>query len=445
MVNVGIVSVILIVSLFLVLMTGLPIVFVLGGLSALFTILFFGFNATIGMYMITWSEFTDEVLLAIPLFLLMASVLQHSGLADGMYDMFHKWLGGLNGGLAMGTVIICLIFAALTGTSGAATVAMGLIAIPAMIKHGYDKYIAVGCVAAGGAYGIVIPPSIIMILYCLISRVPIGKMFIGGLLPGLTGGAMFIIYIGIRCFFNPTLCPAVPIEERVGWKEKIISTKKLILPLLLLVAVLGSIWGGIATPTEAAAVGAFGAYICAAFQGRFSLSFIRLTCLQGLKITVMIFWILSVAIIFSNLYTQLGARAWIEAFVLGLNVGPWTIIILMALSLFILGAVVDDYAILMIAGPVYIPIIVKLGFDPLWYGVLFVLSISQAFVTPPYGFNLFYIKAITPDIKAACGEEITMGDIYQSVLPFVGLKLINYTLLMLFPALATWLPALVFE
>jgi tripartite ATP-independent transporter DctM subunit len=431
-------------SMFAVLITGLPVVFVLGGIATLLTILFYGFNATIGLYMSTWSTFTTQMLLAVPLFLLMASVLQYSGIADDAYDMFHKWMGGLNGGLAIGTVVICLIFAALTGTSGAATVSMGLIALPSMLKRGYNKHMVIGTVGAGGVIGIIVPPSIIMIIYGLIAHVPIGKMFMGGIVPGSTGAALFCLYIGIRCWLNPTYGPALPFEERATWKEKLISLKALILPILLIIGVLGSIWAGVATPTEAAAVGAFGGFVCAAIHRRLDRTLLKRTTLQTLRLTAMIFWILAGATAFSNLYTQMGARRMIESIVTGLDISPWTILILMQCSLFVLGTVVDDYAIVMLAGPIYVPIITLLGFDPLWFGVLFILNMSQAYLTPPYGFNLFYLRALTPFVKEQTGVEITMGDLYRGVVPFVGLKLINLLIVMLFPPIVTWLPTMIF-
>ncbi|HIJ57817.1 MAG TPA: TRAP transporter large permease subunit [Deltaproteobacteria bacterium] len=431
-------------SMLLILITGLPVVFVMGGIATLFTILLNGFDATMGIYMSIWSTFTIQMLLAIPLFLLMASVLQHSGIADDAYEMFHKWMGGLNGGLAIGTVVVCLIFAALTGTSGAATVSMGLIAIPSMLKRGYNKHMVIGTVAAGGVIGIIVPPSVIMILYAMIAHEPIGKMFLGGVVPGTTGAILFCIYIGIRSWINPQFGPALPPSERATWIEKLISLKAMILPILLIVAVLGSIWGGMATPTEAAAVGAFGSFICAGIYGRLNPKMLKDTTTQAFRLTAMAFWILGAATAFSNLYTQMGAREMIQGFISSLDVNPWTILIIMQLSLFILGTIVDDYAIIMLAGPIYVPIIKMLGFDPLWFGILFILNMSQAYLTPPYGFNLFYLRGLTPFIKESTGIEITMWDIYRGVFPFVGLKGLNLILMMVFPRLVLWLPTLVY-
>jgi tripartite ATP-independent transporter DctM subunit len=437
-------TVILFAALLILLITGLPVVFVLGGIATLFTILLYGFNATIGLYMTTWSLFNTQMLLAIPLFLLMASVMQHSGIADDAYDMFHKWMGGLNGGLAMGTVLICLIFAAITGTSGAATVSMGLIALPSMIKRGYNKQMAVGAIAAGGVIGIIIPPSIIMIIYALIAHIPIAKMFMGGVFPGAIGAPLFCIYIAVKCWANPKNGPALPPDERATWREKFLSLRALVLPIFLIIVVLGSIWGGVATPTEASAVGAFGAFICAGIYRRLNWNLLKTSMIQALTLTTMIFWILAGATAFSNLYTQIGARRLIESVVSGLDLSPWAVLNLMQVSLLILGTIMDDYAIVMLAGPIYVPIITSLGFDPLWFGILFILNLSIAYLTPPYGFNLFYLRSLAPFISEQTGEGLTMGDIYRGVTPFIILKVINLIIVMIFPLTVTWLPNLLY-
>jgi tripartite ATP-independent transporter DctM subunit len=437
-------SVILFGVMILSLCTGLPVVFVLGGVGTLFTILIYGFNATMGVYLNAWASFNSQMLLAIPLFLLMASVLQYSGIADEIYGLFHKWMGGLKGGLCIGTVVICMIFAAVTGTSGAATVSMGLIALPSMLKRGYNKYMAVGAIMGGGVLGIVIPPSIIMIIYSLIARLPIGKMFMGGVFPGITCGCIFIIYIAIRCWINPKNGPPIPLEERATWKEKLLSIKALILPLGLIVIVLGSIWVGIATPTEAAAIGAFGAFICAAVNRRLNWATINEAVPQTVMLTGMIFWILAGATTFSNLYTQLGARDMIQSFATGLDVSPWVIVCLMQLSLLVLGCIMDDFAIVMLAAPIYVPIVVALGFDPLWFGIVFILNMSIAYLTPPYGFNLFYMRSLVPIIKKETGVELTMRDIYRGAAPFIGLMIVNLILCMIFPEIITWFPNMIY-
>jgi len=442
--SIEVTSIILFGVMIAVLATGLPVVFVLGGVGTLFTILIYGFDATLTLYLGTWSSFISQMLLAVPLFLLMASVLQYSGIADDIYGMFHKWMGGLKGGLCIGTVVICMIFAAITGTSGAATISMALIALPAMLKRGYNKHMAVGAIMGGGVLGIVIPPSIIMIIYSLIARLPIGKMFMGGVFPGITCGCLFIIYIAVKCWINPQNGPAIPLEERATRKEKVIAIRALILPLALVIVVLGSIWVGIATPTEAAAIGAFGAFICAAVYRRLQWDKVKMAVSQAVMLTAMIFWILAGATVFSNLYTQLGARDMVQAFATGLAVSPWFIIIFMQLSLFVLGCIMDDFAIVMLAGPIYVPIVKALGFDPLWFGILFILNMSIAYLTPPYGFNLFYMRSLVPIIKEQTGVELSMRDIYRGAAPYILLMVLNLAMCMAFPAIITWFPNLVF-
>jgi len=440
----GVGTIVLFGAMFVLLATGLPVVFVLGGTAISLTILIYGFNATLGLYLSTWDTFTSQMLLAIPLFLLMASVLQHSGIADDAYDMFHKWMGGLNGGLAMGTVLICTIFAAVTGTSGAATVSMGLIAIPSMLKRGYNKHLATGGVAAGGVLGILIPPSIIMILYSLIAHLSVGRMFMGGILPGLVASFLYCLYIGIRCWRNPKLGPALPAEERATWGAKLVSLRALILPLLLIVAVLGSIWFGIATPTEAAAVGAFGAFVSAAIHRRLNWTLLKTTTLPTLRLCAMVFWIVAGAFAFSNLYTQMGARGLIEDIITGLEVNRWVIMVFIQFSILVLGCLMDDFAIIMLTSPIYLPIINFLGFDPLWYGILFIVNMNIAYLTPPFGYNLFYLRGLGPYIKEQTGQDLTMVDLYRSVIPFIGLQIIVLALVMIFPMLATWLPSMMF-
>lgn len=440
----GIGTIILFGAMFVLLATGVPVVFALGGVAISLTILLYGFDATLGLYLSTWDTFTSQMLLAIPLFLLMASVLQHSGIADDAYDMFHKWMGGLNGGLAMGTVLICTIFAAVTGTSGAATVSMGLIAIPSMLKRGYNKHLATGGVAAGGVLGILIPPSIIMILYSLIAHLSIGRMFMGGILPGLVASFLYCLYIGIRCWRNPKLGPALPAEERATWGAKLVSLRALILPLLLIVSVLGSIWFGIATPTEAAAVGAFGAYVAAAIHRRLNWTLLKTTTLPTLRLCGMVFWIVAGAFAFSNLYTQMGARGLIEDIVTGLEVNRWVIMAFMQFSILILGCLMDDFAIIMLTTPIYLPIVNFLGFNPLWYGILFIVNMNIGYLSPPFGYNLFYLRGLAPYIKEQTGQDLTMVDLYRSVIPFIGLQIIVLALVMIFPMLATWLPSMMF-
>lgn len=432
--GIEITTIVLFASLFFFLLIGTPIAFALGIVSVIFTIILWGPAALANIPLVIF-DLLSPTLLALPLFLLMAIVLERSGIADALYETIYRWIGSLPGGLAMGTILICTIFAAMSGISGAATVAMGLVAIPSMLKRGYSKHLAVGCVAAGGVLGIVIPPSVIMILYASVVRVSLGSLFFAGIIPGILVAALHILYIGIRSATKPAYGPPIPSEEKFTLREKVSSLKFLILPGTIILSVLGVIYTGVATPTEAAAVGAFGAYLCAAFHGRLNLNLITETLRITLGLVCMVMWVIATASVFNSLYVAIGGRELIVNLIAGLDVSPWLILAGMMLSLFILGAFMDDYAIVILAAPIYAPVVAAMGFDPIWFATLFVLNMQMAYLTPPYGFNLFYLKGVVP-------KGITMGDIYLSVIPFIIVQAIGLALVMLFPQLATWLPEL---
>ena len=403
--------------MFLLLTTGLPVSFSLGSVALIYTYFLWGPKALGVIAFAAYDNWSSTILMAAPLFLLMGTILQESGITDDVYEMFYRWMGGLRGGLAIGTVVICTIFAAIMGISGASTITMGLIALPSMFKRGYDKDIVIGSIAAGGVLGILIPPSVIMIIYSLVARESVGEMFAGGIIPGLLLATLYILYIGIRSYFEPQLGPAVPLEERATWREKLVSLRAVILPVLLIFLVLGTIYAGICTPTEASAFGAAGAFICAAINKRLSWDVLTKATRQTFMLIGMVMWILLGAALFNSLYRAVGAQNLVMNLVDSLDLSPWMVLIMMQLSLFFLGMLMDDFAVVMLCTPIYVPIIKTLGFNSLWFAMLFMVNMQMAYLTPPYGFNLFYMKSITP-------PEITMGDIYRSILPFVGLQII---------------------
>lgn len=421
-------------SMFAALATGIPVAFALGGIGLIYTYFLWGPSALNVIAYAAFDNWSASILLAAPLFLLMGTVLQESGIADAIYEMFYRWMGGLRGGLAIGTVVICTIFAAIMGISGASTITMGLIALPSMLRRGYNKEIVIGSIAAGGVLGILIPPSVIMIIYAMISRESVGDMFAGGIMPGLLLALLYILYIAIRAFFQPHLGPALPKQERASRREKIASLKGVVLPILLILIVLGSIYSGVCTPTEAAAVGALGALVSAAIHRRLSWEVVRKASTYTFMLTGMVMWILLGASIFNSLYRAVGAQELVMGLVARLDMSPWGVLILMQLSLFVLGMLMDDFAIVMLCVPIYVPIVKSLGFNSLWFAMLFMVNMQMAYLTPPYGFNLFYMKSIVP-------EGVTMADIYRSVLPFIALQFTGLVLLMLFPGIALWLPS----
>jgi len=423
-------TVLLFSGLIFLLAMGVPVVFALGGISVLITFLLDGTN---GLYVVAttaYREITDPGLITIPLFLLMGNFLIHSGISDRLFKALNIWLSGLRGGLAIVSVGVCVALA-MCGGFGPGILTMGLIAVPAMLKLRYDKSLSLGCVMAGGVLGEIIPPSIIMIIFAYISRISIGKIFFGGAIPGFITAFLYILYITIRCHIQPELAPMAPAEKRAkaSWK----SLKDIILPSLLVVLVLGSIFLGIATPTEAAGVGAFGSFMVCVIYGRLSFKVITDSCLETMKISGLALWILVTATLFGVVYTSAGAQDMVMDIVQKLPVNRWLILITMQFILLVFGMFMDDYAVLTICAPIFIPIAVYLGFDATWFAIIFVLNMQVAYLTPPFGWALILMKGVAP-------PEIHTKNIWQAVPPFVAIQLLVLLLTMLFPQLALWLP-----
>ncbi|KFI32432.1 TRAP dicarboxylate transporter subunit DctM [Haematobacter missouriensis] len=422
-------------SLLLFVLIGTPLVFVLGGVSVIF--LYFEMGS-VGFYLLSskmWETMSNATLMAIPLFVFMATMLEKSGVAGDLYDMMHKWWGGVRGGLAIGTVMICVIFAAMSGISGAAVVTMGTIALPKMLERGYDKKLALGAINAGGGWGILIPPSILMVLYSLLTEVSAGRLFAAGIGPGLLLFVLVSIYILVRCLIQPQMGPSLPKEQRADWGEKFRSLRSVILPILIVVSVLGAIFGGFATPTEAAAIGVFGSLVATAVNGKFNRSVLWDSAISTLRLTTMIMWILFAAHAFSTAYTALGAQTLIEHLMSFIPGGKWGSLAFMLGVLFILGMVLDPVGIMLITLPVFLPVVQSYGFDPIWFGILFIIMMEVGYMTPPFGFNLFYLRGVAP-------PEVTMGDIYNSVIPYVLVTLLGVLLIILIPDIALYLPRL---
>jgi tripartite ATP-independent transporter DctM subunit len=420
-------------TLIILILLGLPIAFSLGGVAILYSLLLWGTKSLLLIPSAVHTDGSNFILAAVPLFVFMGNMLEVSGLADDLYEMMYRWFQRIPGGLASGTVLICTIFAAMAGISGVATVTMGLIAIPSMLKRGYHKELAVGTVSAGGALGILIPPSVIAILYGSITGASVGKLFIGGMLPGLLLAAIFIIYITLRCIIQPRIAPPPSEGERFSWSEKIFSLRGLALPLALIASVLGVIYTGVCTPTEASAIGAAGSLICCALKRRFTWRNMKTATLRTFNVTCMCIWIVIGAKCFTSVYIGCGASQFVTGLVEGLDISPLGVVAIMEFIYIILGMLMDPAGMVMITAPVFVPIVTALGFDPVWFGVLFIINAEMAYITPPFGFNLFYMKAIVP-------KGINMADVYRSVIPFVFCQLICLILVMFYPQLALWLP-----
>ncbi len=444
--SVGLITALMVGTALALLVTGLPLAFILGAVGMGFALFLVGPQTLSMAVYSTWGLMNYFIFIAVPAFIFMGCILERAGIADDLFEMIHRWMGPVRGGLAMGVVLICVVFAAMSGVSGAATVTMGVIALPAMIKRGYDKVMATGSIQAGGALGFLIPPSVVMIIYGMIAKVSIGKLFMAGIFPGLLLAILFIVYIGIRCFFQPRVGPALPPEERATMREKLISTRAAILPIILIVVVLGTIALGICSPTEAAAIGAIGALVCAAVRRRLSFTVVKDALYRTFRVNGMVVWVALASISFSTVFDYFGATKLIETLLGSLALGPWGILILIQLSFFLLGCFLDDTAILFICMPIYIPIIVHQGFDPIWFGVLYVINMQMAYLTPPFGYNLFYMKGIVADLFSTrtISKEISMGDIYRSIIPFIALQALGLALVMIFPQIALWLPSKLF-
>ena len=432
--SIELVTILLFSGLIFLLAMGVPVAFALGGISAVFAFILGGPNALYIVATTTYREITDPNLITIPLFLLMGNFLFHSGISDRLFQALSYWLSGLRGGLAIVSVGVCVALA-MCGGFGPGILTMGLIAVPAMLKRSYDKSLALGSVMAGGVLGEIIPPSIIMIIFAYIARISIGRLFFGGAIPGLITACLYILYITIRCHFQPHLAPREAVE--VTWRIRWAALKDIVLPVLLVVLVLGSIFLGIATPTEASGVGAMGAFLICFVYGRFTWKVLSDSCLETLKISGMVLWILIGATLFGVFYTSAGAQSLVMEIVKGLQVNRWLILGAMQVILLISGMFMDDYAVVTICAPIFVPIAKFLGFDPIWFSILFILNMQVAYLTPPFGWALILLKGVAP-------PGIQTKDIWRSVPPFVGIQLLVLIIAMVFPQVALWLPEKMF-
>lgn len=428
------VTLILFGGLLFLLSIGVRVAFALGGISVVVLLLIGGPEDLYVVATTAYRQITDNGLITIPLFLLMGNLLLHSGISDRLFKALNVWLSGIRGSLAVVSVGVCVALA-MCGGFGPGILTMGLIAVPAMLKQKYNKSLALGSVMAGGVLGEIIPPSIIMIIFAYVSRISIGKIFFGGAIPGLITACLYVIYILLRCRLQPELAPKSEREILPG--DRLKALKEIVLPTCLVVLVLGSIFLGIATPSEAAGVGAAGAFgICVIYR-RMSLKILTEACLDTLTISGMALWILVAATLFGVVYTSAGAQDLVMEVVEGLQVNRWLILIVLQIILLIFGMFMDDYAVVTICAPIFIPVAVFLHFDPVWFAIIFILNMQVAYLSPPFGWALILMKGVAP-------VNVTTSDIWRSVPPFVAIQILVLTLTMLFPQLALWLPEKMF-
>jgi tripartite ATP-independent transporter DctM subunit len=415
------------------LLLGHPLAFVLGGLAVIFGYLSWGPLSFILFTNRIMGLLDNFILVAVPMFILMANLLMQSGVADKLFDTLRYLLGPLRGGVALAVVAVSTVLAACTGVVGASVVSMGLLAFPMMSRYGYDKRLSCGTICAGGTLGILIPPSIMLIIMADNSGLSVGRLFIGSIVPGLILAILYMLYIVVICYLRPELGPSLSVEERrqVSVRQRLkMALTSFVPPLLLIAGVLGSIFSGIATPTEASGIGAFIALLMTIAYGRFSWKMLKETTLSTAKTVSMVMIILVGATCFTGVFMGIGGGKVLSSLILGLGLGKWGTFAAMMIVIVVLGAFIDWIGIVYLTFPIFLPIALELGFDPLWFVVVVAVCLQTSFLSPPFGYALFYMKGIA-------GEELRTADIYMSILPFLGLIGVGIIILMIFPQLIT--------
>ncbi len=433
--SIELITVVMVGGIAVLLMAGLPLAFVTGFVAMAFALDNFGLA---GLFLIEsriTSLVREFVLVAVPMFILMASVLERSGVARDLYRAMHILAGGLRGGLAIQTMVVAVLMAAMSGIIGGEIILLGLVALPQMLRLKYDRSLAIGTICAGGSLGTMIPPSIVLIIYGLTANVDIGQLFVATIVPGLLLAGIYIGYIAIRCRINPELGPPAPLEERnLPTAEKLRLIGGLVLPLGVAAAVLGSIYLGIASISEAAGMGAVGAIASAAVRRELSWSMLRDALHQTMNTCGMLLWITFGATALIGVYNLLGGDTFVKNLVTGLPLAPIGVILVMMAVLMVLGLFMDWIGICLLTMPIFVPIVITLGYSPIWFGILFCMNMQVSYLTPPFGPAAFYLKGVAP-------PEIKLGDIYRALWPFIGLQLIGLTIVLLYPEVALWLPS----
>ncbi len=429
-------------ALTILLMAGFPVTFTLMGTALTFGLIGFGWDFFNLLPLRIWGVMTNVTLLAVPLFVFMGVMLERSGLAEELLDTMGLLFGRLRGGLAISVVVVGALLGASTGIVGATVVTMGLLAVPTMLKRGYNKELATGTVSASGTLGQIIPPSIVLVLIGDIVGVPVGDLFMGAVLPGMVLVGLYILYILIVSLLKPAHAPAIPREELAALTPAVMFKKMsraLFPPLFLMLAVLGSIFAGIASPTEAAAVGAVGATTLTVANRKFNLTILREVMRSTMQLTCMVFIILVGAAAFGLVFRGMGGDEIVREFLGGIAAqhGKWFVLAIVMGLIFVIGFFLDFIEITFIHVPVLAPIMIEFGFDPAWFCILIAVNLQTSFMTPPFGFSLFYLKAVTP-------PDIETGHIYRGIIPFVVFQLIGLAIVVFFPILVTWLPKIVF-
>lgn len=433
------IAVLMFASMMLMLLTGQYVFGAIGFVASAASLLLWGTGGfelpfAAAMKLMKWYP-----LLTLPMFIYMGYVISESRIADDLYRMFHVWMGPLNGGLAIGTILLMVLISAMNGLSVAGMAIGATIALPELLRRGYDKVMMTGVIQAGSSLGILVPPSVVLVLYAMISRQPVGQLWLAGIVPGLLMASLFILYIAVRCRLQPSLGPALPPQERdIPLREKLRLLRAGLLPVIIFAAMMVPFVNGWTSLVESSAIGALTATAAAIVKRRLTREVFETVIRQTLAISCMFMWIILAALCFGAVFDGLGAVRAIEGFFLeDLGFSAWQILILMQLSYLVMGTFLDDTAMLVIVAPLYVPLVGSLGFDLIWYGILYTITCQIAYMTPPFGYNLFLMRAMAP-------PEISLTDIYRSIIPFVGVMVVALALVTVFPQIALWLPEYVY-
>jgi tripartite ATP-independent transporter DctM subunit len=422
-------------AMMVMLLTGQRVFAAIGFVASGAALLLYGNGAIEMPYSQVFKLFNWFPMLTLPLFIYMGYILSESGIAEDLYKMLHVWFGNLRGGLAIGTIFLMVIISAMNGLSVAGMAIGATIALPEMLRRGYDKVMITGVVQGGSSLGILIPPSVVLVLYGMIARQPVGQLWLAGVIPGLIMAAIFVIYVAVRCRLNPGLAPTVTDEElSMPWSEKLRLLRAGIIPFLIFFFMTGLFVFGYTSLVESSAVGATSATLAALYKRRLTWNVLSETARKTLAVSAMFLWLILAALAFGAVFDGLGAARAIENLVVGqFHLEPWMVLTMMMATFIILGIFLDDTAMLVIVAPLYIPLVKALGYDLIWFGVLYTITCQIAYITPPFGYNLFLMKSLAP-------KEITLVDIYRSIWPFVLMMIATIVLVAVFPQLALWLP-----
>ncbi len=421
------------------LLTGQRVFAAIGFVASAAALLLYGEGAVEMPFSQVFKLFNWFPMLTLPLFIYMGYILSESGIAEDLYRMLHVWFGRVRGGLAIGTILLMVVISAMNGLSVAGMAIGATIALPEMLRRGYDKVMITGVVQGGSSLGILIPPSVVLVLYGMIARQPVGQLWLAGVIPGLLMAAIFVLYIVIRCKLNPSLAPTVKDEElNMPFAEKLRLLRAGIIPFLIFFFMTGLFVFGYTSLVESSAVGATAATLAAAAKRRLNWPLLVKTSRQTLEVSAMFLWLILAALAFGAVFDGLGAARALENLFIGeLQMEPWMILTMMMATFIVLGIFLDDTAMLVIVAPLYIPLVKILGFDLIWFGVLYTITCQIAYITPPFGYNLFLMRSLAP-------KEVTLVDIYRSIWPFVIMMVGVIVLVGIFPQLALWLPQYIY-